>query len=108
MKIKLTRLLADIGNFPKLDIKFCLEKMLEAVPLMGMKVVGHDYSRDPDQAFVILATSHMSLHVINRRYKRFAFLDIVTCGPVDPRKGDNYLKKKLGFSNDSYKYLESN
>lgn len=100
--IVFTRLIAEIHSFPRVAISVCLEKMLEAVPLMNMKVVGSDYVRNPPCAYVILATSHMALHVLGRprQLQRFAYLDIFTCGDVDVRKGYQYLKKQIGFSND--------
>ncbi|MBI2631954.1 S-adenosylmethionine decarboxylase [Candidatus Pacearchaeota archaeon] len=95
-------LFSNIPNFPKKDIVFCLEKMLEAVPIMGMKAIQFSYLRDPDQAFVILSTSHMALHIVQRNNVRFGFVDIFTCGPGDPKKGYLYLRKEIGFSQDNY------
>lgn len=99
-------LLAEILNFPKKDVVFCLEKMLEAVPIMGMKAVQSSYTRNPDQAFVILSTSHMALHIVQRKNVRFCFIDIFTCGPEDPEKGYLYLRKEIGFSQDHYKVYD--
>lgn len=95
-------LFARIEDFPKVNIKFCLEKMLKAVPLMGARVVGSTYTENPDQAYVVLSTSHIALHVIQREKSRFAFIDIFTCGRCNPEKGYLYLRENMGFSRDKY------
>lgn len=100
--IKSKQLLATIGSFPEVDIEFCLERMLMAVPIMGMRAVGSGFLRNPDQAYVILAESHMFLHVLDRGKKRMAFFDIFTCGEGEPGKGYDYLKREIGFSEDKY------
>ncbi len=99
-------LIANIRNFPKVEIEFCLEKMLEAVPLMGAKVVDSGCSQNPEQAYVSLDASHIALHVKRVQNQRVAFLDIFTCGSCDPVVGYEYLREQIGFPETDYKLYD--
>ncbi len=99
-------LVAEVFDFPKVNIEICLEKMLASVPLMGCKAVKSCYSRNPDQAFIILNMSHMSLHIFEGQKYNFAYFDIFTCGDCNPRKGYDYFKKGMGFSKDAVRIYQ--
>ncbi len=99
-------LVASIGHFPILPIEFCLEKMIVSAAIMQAPVVHYNFSKNPDIAYVILSTSHMSLHVLKGEKKQSALLDILTCGNCDPRRAYTYLKQQLGFYDDHYYFKE--
>lgn len=90
------------------DPEFIRAHMCEAALISGATIVEqvfHHFSPHGVSGVVVIAESHMTIHTWPEY--GYAAVDLFTCGDeVDPWKGFEYLKEKLGSQNVSMTELK--
>ena len=97
---------------PPLDPQYVEQWLKNVVELIGMKVCRGPISAYVDVAgnegatgVVIIETSHIAIHVWDRRMPALVQLDVYTCGEFEPQKIFNALQE-FDVQKLEYKYLD--
>ena len=97
---------------PPLDPQYVEQWLKNVVELIGMKVCKVPISAYVDvegnegaTGVVIIETSHIAIHVWDRRIPALVQLDVYTCGNFEPQKIFNALKE-FDVQKLEYKYLD--
>ncbi len=97
---------------PPLDPQYVEQWLKNVVELIGMKVCRGPISAYVDVAgnegatgVVIIETSHIAIHVWDRRTPALVQLDVYTCGEFEPQKIFNALQE-FDVQKLEYKYLD--
>ena len=96
---------------PPLDPQYVEQWLKNVVELIGMKVCKGPISAYVDvegnegaTGVVIIETSHIAIHVWDRRIPALVQLDVYTCGDFQPQKIFNALQE-FDVQKLEYKYL---
>ena len=97
---------------PPLDPQYVEQWLKNVVELIGMKVCRGPISAYVDvtgnegaTGVVIIETSHIAIHVWDRRMPALVQLDVYTCGQFEPQKIFNALQE-FDVQKLEYKYLD--
>ena len=97
---------------PPLDPQYVEQWLKNVVELIGMKICKGPISAYVDveghegaTGVVIIETSHVAIHVWDRRSPALVQLDVYTCGAFEPQKIFNALKE-FDVQKLEYKYLD--
>lgn len=97
---------------PPLDPQYVEQWLKNVVELIGMKVCKGPISAYVDvegnegaTGVVIIETSHIAIHVWDRRSPALVQLDVYTCGDFQPQKIFNALQE-FDVQKLEYKYLD--
>ena len=97
---------------PPLDQQYVEQWLKNVVELIGMKVCKGPISAYVDvegnegaTGVVIIETSHVAIHVWDRRIPALVQLDVYTCGDFQPQKIFNALQE-FDVQKLEYKYLD--
>ena len=97
---------------PPLDPQYVEQWLKNVVELIGMKVCKGPISAYGDvegnegaTGVVIIETSHIAIHVWDRRIPALVQLDVYTCGDLQPQKIFNALQE-FDVQKLEYKYLD--
>ena len=97
---------------PPLDPQYVEQWLKNVVELIGMKICKGPISAYVDvegnegaTGGVIIETSHVAIHVWDRRSPALVQLDVYTCGAFEPQKIFNALKE-FDVQKIEYKYLD--
>ena len=97
---------------PPLDPQYVEQWLKNVVELIGMKVCKGPISAYVDvegnegaTGVVIIETSHIAIHVWDRRMPALVQLDVYTCGAFEPQKIFNALQE-FDVQKLEYKYLD--
>ena len=97
---------------PPLDPQYVEQWLKNVVELIGMKVCRGPISAYVDvtgnegaTGVVIIETSHIAIHVWDRRSPALVQLDVYTCGAFEPQKIFNALQE-FDVQKLEYKYLD--
>tara|TARA_B100001057_G_C22699029_1_gene890900 strand:- start:153 stop:521 length:369 start_codon:yes stop_codon:yes gene_type:complete len=97
---------------PPLDPQYVEQWLKNVVELIGMKVCRGPISAYVDvtgnegaTGVVIIETSHIAIHVWDRRTPALVQLDVYTCGEFEPQKIFNALQE-FDVQKLEYKYLD--
>lgn len=97
---------------PPLDPQYVEQWLKNVVELIGMKVCKGPISAYVDvegnegaTGVVIIETSHIAIHVWDRRMPALVQLDVYTCGAFEPQKIFNALQE-FDVQKIEYKYLD--
>ena len=97
---------------PPLDPQYVEQWLKNVVELIGMKVCKGPISAYVDvegnegaTGVVIIETSHVAIHVWDRRIPALVQLDVYTCGDFQPQKIFNALQE-FDVQKLEYKYLD--
>tara|TARA_A100001015_G_C14730107_1_gene609507 strand:+ start:362 stop:730 length:369 start_codon:yes stop_codon:yes gene_type:complete len=97
---------------PPLDPQYVEQWLKNVVELIGMKVCRGPISAYVDvtgnegaTGVVIIETSHIAIHVWDRRMPALVQLDVYTCGEFEPQKIFNALQE-FDVQKLEYKYLD--
>jgi S-adenosylmethionine/arginine decarboxylase-like enzyme len=97
---------------PPLDPQYVEQWLKNVVELIGMKVCRGPISAYVDvtgnegaTGVVIIETSHIAIHVWDRRMPALVQLDVYTCGAFEPQKIFNALQE-FDVQKLEYKYLD--
>ena len=97
---------------PPLDPQYVERWLKNVVELIGMKVCRGPISAYVDvtgnegaTGVVIIETSHIAIHVWDRRMPALVQLDVYTCGEFEPQKIFNALQE-FDVQKLEYKYLD--
>ena len=97
---------------PPLDPQYVEQWLKNVVELIGMKVCKGPISAYVDvegnegaTGVVIIETSHVAIHVWDRRSPALVQLDVYTCGAFEPQKIFNALQE-FDVQKIEYKYLD--
>ena len=97
---------------PPLDPQYVEQWLKNVVELIGMKVCRGPVSAYVDvtgnegaTGVVIIETSHIAIHVWDRRTPALVQLDVYTCGEFEPQKIFNALQE-FDVQKLEYKYLD--
>ena len=100
------------GLDPPLDPQYVEQWLKNVVELIGMKVCKGPISAYVDvegnegaTGVVIIETSHIAIHVWDRRIPALVQLDVYTCGDFQPQKIFNALQE-FDVQKLEYKYLD--
>ena len=97
---------------PPLDPQYVEQWLKNVVELIGMKICKGPISAYVDvegnegaTGVVIIETSHVAIHVWDRRIPALVQLDVYTCGDFQPQKIFNALQE-FDVQKLEYKYLD--
>tara|TARA_B100000963_G_C22638709_1_gene679116 strand:+ start:7806 stop:8174 length:369 start_codon:yes stop_codon:yes gene_type:complete len=97
---------------PPLDPQYVEQWLKNVVELIGMKICKGPISAYVDvkgnegaTGVVIIETSHVAIHVWDRRSPALVQLDVYTCGAFEPQKIFNALQE-FDVQKLEYKYLD--
>ena len=97
---------------PPLDPQYVEQWLKNVVELIGMKICKGPISAYVDvegnegaTGVVIIETSHIAIHVWDRRIPALVQLDVYTCGHFQPQKIFNALQE-FDVQKLEYKYLD--